>query len=401
MFRSDKEEKTPAIVKKQQPTMVKHQVAAADSKKLPAQWEKVGTNCTSLIAGFLSNDNIAGFLSNDNKAAANLTQTCRFLYHGTKGALAGQKLKTLARHVVVEPNEDKVIAMLSREPTLVNAVIKEVIDPSGRILINNTIFQLAFGAGDPEMCLAMKPFFEKVYGNEKTAIQEMERQRSEKFAEDKKEDEGQDKQAKDHTQSLLVTAITAITAEQFNLGGDANNKLILSPATLAAIETFRKKFAESQPKRIDKGMHFRNNTLLETYNAYVQAAAQWNYNYRRCALFEDAVLSCVLSYAPANDAQRFSQGLYYLQERSEKFTRSLALRNGKNNFYLECRNRSSELSLVGSCSDIYARRSVPLSDVWDGRFAGRLTKLMSNKNVKLAELMRVVEPRPEPRCVIC
>ena len=101
-------------------------------------------------------------------------------------------------------------------------------------------------------------------------------------------------------------------------------------------------------------MHFRNNTLLETFNAYFQAAGQWRYHYNRCALFEDGILSCVLLAAPANDAQRFSQGLYHLQNKGDKFTRTLTLRDGKNNFYLVGRGgKSVDFSLGGSCVDIY------------------------------------------------
>ena len=97
----------------------------------------------------------------------------------------------------MEPNEDKVTAILNSDPTLINVVIKKVTDNSGRELIGNTIFQLLYGAGDPEMLLAIKPFFKTVYDSEKAAIEEMERQRNEKFAEDKEADEKQDKQIKD------------------------------------------------------------------------------------------------------------------------------------------------------------------------------------------------------------
>ena len=138
-------------------------------------------------------------------------------------------------------------------------------------------------------------------------------------------------------------------------------------------------------------MHFRNNTLLETFNAYFQAAGQWRYHYNRCALFEDGILSCVLLAAPANDAQRFSQGLYHLQNKGDKFTRTLTLRDGKNNFYLAGRvGKSVDFSLVGSCVDIYTghtcSRPLVLSCDWAGEC---LSSLMSNKNVKLAKLMRL------------
>jgi hypothetical protein len=269
----------------------KREIAAAT--QFPKQWLH-GAGPTQLIVAF-----------SEDKNAASLAHTCRFLYHGTKHALYVRKLKALAHYVVVEPNEDKVCALLTCDPTLINVVIPEIHDHSGRILINNTPFQLAYGAGDYEMCLAMKPFFIQVYGSKSVAIQEMERQRIAKFAEDKKAD-SQDKEAKDHLEALLTPVIAAITNEQFNLGRDADKKLILSPATLAAIVTFREEFAKSQPKRIEKGMHFRNNTLLETCNAYARAEVQWGYHYNRCALFEDGILSCVCN-RPAASAGVISQ----------------------------------------------------------------------------------------------
>lgn len=263
---------------------------------------------------------------------------CRFFSESIQPALNKHKL---AHYTVVAPNKIKLIAMLNAcQDTndlkkVLNTVINEVEDPSGRILINNTILQLARGADDDLMCLALKPFFIKAYGSEDAGIKEIERQLKEKFDdEDTEESKLKDAEIKAHLGSLLQAVIQAITNEEFNHDKDANGRLILSNATLKAIETFRSEFAKTQPKRIEKGMHFRSNTLVETYDAYVQARTTWNYDYNKCALFEDGVLSDVLARAPANDGQKFSQGLYYLQQdKNEEFIRSLALRVGKNNFY--------------------------------------------------------------------
>lgn len=353
----------------------KIEIKKADEKDIPQQW-KQGPDVTRLIVNSISK----------YKDAASLAETCRFLYHGTKDSLHARKLKELAHYIVIEPNEEKVKALLTQNPELITVVFNETTDTYGRKLIKNTIFQLAYGAGDDAMCLVLKPFFIQVHGSEEAAIKEMEIQRAAKFAEDKKADQN----ARDHLAAILQPAIAAITAEQFNLGNDADGKLILSSATLAAIETFREAFAQSQPRVIQKGMHFRLNTLLvETYNAYAVTATQWGYRYNRCALFEDGILSCVLLAVPANDAQKFGQGLYYLQERHEPFGRSLALRVGKNNFYRECRADSRVFSMAGTCVDIYsgaARTRAATATPRPGSSA--LSNLMYNKNVKLAELMR-------------
>ena len=167
---------------KKVPVVKKREHKQLDNPVLPKSWSKVA----------VVNQSISSFLA--DKDAASLAYTARFLYNDTKDALTVRKL---AHYGVVEPNEDKVTAILNSDPTLINVVIKKVTDNSGRELIGNTIFQLLYGAGDPEMLLAIKPFFKTVYDSEKAAIEEMERQRNEKFAEDKEADEKQDKQIKD------------------------------------------------------------------------------------------------------------------------------------------------------------------------------------------------------------
>lgn len=65
----------------------------------------------------------------------------------------------------------------------------------------------------------------------------------------------------------------------------------------------------------------------------------------------DAALSFVLGYASKNDAQRFNQGLYYLQDKEEKFRRAGTTRDGRN-FYFALRGTSSYFALTGSCVNI-------------------------------------------------
>ena len=210
-------------------------------------------------------------------------------------------LERLAHYLVVSPNVHEVIKMVRANPELLNTNIPKVVNRKGQLIRNNKPFSLAFGAGDDEMCVALKEEMIRFHGSQEAVEAEIQRQLNEKIGEENKE---QDDQIKNQLAALLRSVIQAIINEQFNLGRDADNKLILSPATLAAITMFREGLAALQPKIIDKGMHFRLNTLQETYDAYVQAAGQWRYHfYNRCALFEDGVLSSALFYVPENDAQ--------------------------------------------------------------------------------------------------
>lgn len=283
-----------------------------------------------------------------------LARTCRGLRDLFHAPLL---IARAAHYVIVDPthaNKNKVIDILDADPALVVTVINQVTSNTGLIIKNKTLFQLAYGAGDDDYCQAMKPAFVKHCGSEAAAIKEMERQRNEIL---ESEEEHQKKEGENaaYLQLLLQPVIAAISAEQFNLGKDANQKLLLSPATLAAIDTFRNELKNWMLK-IEKGLHFRYNTLREVYNTYAVIALQWNYEYNTCALFEDGVLSSILSYVPVNDAQKFSQGLYYLQEKNEPCRRSLALRHvfpyGGKNFYDALREPSSNFALSGALVDI-------------------------------------------------
>jgi hypothetical protein len=356
-----------------------------------SRWTKVGPDVTKLIANHQD-------LS--TKDVCHLAQSCRFLFHSLKPSIDQRGLMQLASHVVLEPNEIKVTAMLNAEPTLVNAVIKQVKDSAGRMHINKTIFELAYGAGDYGMCLAIKPFFIRVYGSEKVGIEEMERRRNQLLGgESTEESARKEQESKASLEMLLQPAIAAINAEQFNLGKNDDDKLILSPITLAAIETFREEFTKNQ-RTPTQGIHFRDNTLLEAYEAYASAAGQWNYDYKKCALFEDGVLAHLLLYMPAPDAQKFSQGLYYL-ENGEQDARSLILRGTNKNFYSSLRAVSVDFHLLGSCVDIIFGGDVASVRGRRAHAGGSVSKLMSNKIVKLAELMQPDYPQPKFQCVIC
>lgn len=255
----------------------------------------------------------------------------------------------LAHYIVVEPNDIKVREILDEHPELVQTKIKKVIDKSERTIINATPLQLAYYAGDERMCETIKPFIEKACGSEDAGREEMRRQIKEK---ETKESEENNKQIKEHLAGILATVIQAISNEQFNRRDPKTNKFILSDATLKAIAEFKEAFDATQPKVIDKGMHFRLETLQEVCEAYADAARQqWNYAYNKCALFEDGVLAHVLTYVPANIAQEFNQGLYYRQDRNEEFIRANKTRDGRH-FYRYLRGGSDDFHLSGRRVDI-------------------------------------------------
>jgi hypothetical protein len=286
----------------------------------------------------------------DVRDLSRLARTCRGLRDLFNAPLL---IARAAHYIIVEPDNDnikKVIAMLDADPWLVGAVINQVTSNTGLIIKKKTLFQLANGAGDAEFCHAMKAAFIKHCGSEEAAIKEMERQRNE-ILESEEEYKKKEVENTAHIQLLLQPVIAAIDAEQFYFGRDANEKILLSPATLAAIETFRDELRKWL-LNMKSGMHFHYNTLLEAYNTHAVLVAQWQYDIYKCALFEDGVLSSILAYVPENDAQKFSQGLYYLQDDNEPCRRSVALREGGKNFYKVLRGPSKYFALSGSCVHI-------------------------------------------------
>jgi hypothetical protein len=255
-------------------------------------------------------------------------------------------LNKLAYYLAQAPDDVKVQFIIKNNLKLLQIVFKEVVLKS-RTVINVTPLQLVYGAGDGEMCGTLTPFFEEMYGSF-DGRNEMQKQISE--------------MKNDHKPFDFNPIIQAISNEFFNLGKDAaTGKWILNPATLAAIKIFREDFDASQPKIIDKGMHFRWETLQELNNAYAEAAVQWGYDYKKCALLEDAAFAWVLNYVPENGAQACSQGFYYLQKNNpEPFKRMQKTRDEKN-FYEALKQQSAEFLLDGSCVDIIfggARRRV-------------------------------------------
>lgn len=342
---------TSVIMTTSPPTAVKRENQQANKNN---NWLMLGRDPVQHVA----------HLTPATKDVISLASTCTFLHEKLKPVLDQRKLEALAHYVLIEPSEVKVKDILAHSPELVNAIIPRIKDTAGRIHEGKTLLQLAYGAGDTEMCAVIKPSFISHYQSEEAGLAAMQKQINEEFGHDTAEDQAKaDIMNAERLRLILEPVIAAIDAEPFNLGRDGNNKIILSPATLAAIDTFRGEL-KSWLLYIKKGFHFPCRALLEAYNTYAEIAAQWNYNYNKCALFEDGVLSSLLTYVPANDAQKFSQGLYYLQENNESPRRSLALRKGGKNFYGALHGCSTDFALAGFCVDIARARAGDAARRW-------------------------------------
>src|SRR3990167_10562381 len=116
-------------------------------------------------------------------------------------------LERLAHYIVIEPNEDEIKKILNQYPELLLKKIKKVINHNGRSIINATLYQLAYGEGDVDMCEMLGSYFERACGNFEAGENERQKQIKERFA-DNNQAKGFD----------FKPIIQAISNEQFNHG---------------------------------------------------------------------------------------------------------------------------------------------------------------------------------------
>ena len=62
---------------------------------------------------------------------------------------------------------------------------------------------------------------------------------------------------------------------------------------------------------IDKGMHFRHQTLIEAYEVFLAQRIQWNYDHLKSLLLADVIIAAAQSFVPAHDADEMTRGLLY------------------------------------------------------------------------------------------
>lgn len=370
----------------------------------------------------------------DLRSLLRLSQTNRAI-HGLferghcREALLNALMTYLADIIVNKPTGKNITIlillltnMLSAYPELLTRKIPKVIfEETGQAYFDYSLLQLAYAEYEDELCCdAFEPFFKRVYGE--AAKDEIRKQLDEKFLEELEESEEEKQKREMEEKNLLVALLTpakqAFTNEQFNNGWDADGKLILSPATHTHISTSREAFDALQPKEIHKGRRFPLNTAQIIYDDLAQADQQWQFDYNRYALYDDALVSHMQRYMPQNVASGGAQGLHYL--RSEVFARDTTLRfdaatskdgnvaGPRINFYGCLRQPSLDFSgLVGSSVNIVGARR-RFGEAWRGagwRFAGAavagiFSKHLSNKNIKLAELTRPDKDYPASRPII-
>jgi hypothetical protein len=269
------------------------------------------------------------------KIMAALAKTCHH-FAFFRDELKNREAAQLARYIQ-DANIAKAKAMVIANPKLllrpVDKVIRVIDENTHQIITNATPLQLALTEDNrDEMVPMLMPYFEQACESEND---EESKKKEIEIRKQVKEESAEEKGKNEEITIInsLNMLISAIDNEPFTRN-EAAKKWILAEATHKVITAFRQVFAESQPKVIEGGKkRFSLEMLGKLIAICAEAERRWRYDYKKCALLEDGALSFVLRYTATNDAMKFSQGLYYLQEENEKPKQSLELRYGGKNFF--------------------------------------------------------------------
>lgn len=310
---------------------------------------------------------------------------------------------------VIHGEQEEAETMLKRDPGLLLAVGK-VEDYSGR-KIEGTALQMALGAedvkyhDDEECMVEMIHKYLKQLPNGEAIIAE---QTAKQFPEgwEQKEEE---RQARDH--AALVRVINVIA------NPPGANDTERNTATENAIQAFRDYLAAENKgagKIFRTGKHFNHQLLVEAFDLY-------NQNYDSVGGYDSAknnavwrkVIGTIERYVPAATAQALCTGVGTIVDEKGKLQRKLTLHNYHSNraisyFPLD----GDSASVLGRDFAVYgywARGArVGGCGVWRACASGLplrashvVTKLMSNKNIKLAALMQRPQPQPDRTATGC
>jgi hypothetical protein len=285
-------------------------------------------------------------------------------------------------------------AMLKVNPRLVLQA-SHVETPSGLKVMHTTPLECALGAGDPEMVKMIAPYFEAKGIDGGMAVREKQFARYRMHIENMMTQEPYD---------FTLLLHTLMQASPADVAASLNNDMTHDSALRDVLTQFRKDFT---PLTITVGMHFNYKHLLhacEVYNQNFDILHSYGHNYDNNRLFCCQVIGFIQRSLPAIDRMMFAQGLDNVEEEmNAEIKRSFQFKFSTPNFPVTVPDHSS-LSGLGFdyFAGYYGTRcfSSPNGGVWAHRTAAGFGKLMSSKNVRLAELMPQREEKSS-RCVIC
>ncbi|WP_428411036.1 hypothetical protein [Legionella sp.] len=279
------------------------------------------------------------------------------------------------------------IEMLEENPSLL-VQAADVKTPGGDEIRNVTIYEFVLGAGDYELAEMVQPYFSKIKDGEQQMIRQYERYRP--HIEDMLKQEP-------YKLTPLIELIKKASAEDVKalLNKDMTRKSDLCEAIIQ----FRKDWS---PRILTKPCMHYNYASLQ--HAFELLNREWGNlyetggnNYDKIRLVWRQLIGFEMRRLPGIDRCVMAQGLYYVIEKQEGVARSYKFKNSDGDFPII----ASDDSIDGLGGDF----SVGARAGWDGgggtrALGAEVGKLMSNKNFKLAKLMRPQPVYQPTGCVI-
>jgi hypothetical protein len=309
-------------------------------------------------------------------------------------------------HAAYAQQEDveALLAMLDANPSLLLQA-GNVITPGGDELRRVTIYEFLLGAGDYELAEKVQGYFAKITDEDGRPIKDAEEQRIRQYERYQPHIEGMMTQ-QPYDLSPLIDLIKQASIEDVEplLKKDMAHESPLRDAMLQ----FRQDWA---PKVLIKpGMHYNYSSLQ---HAFELLDREWDNLYRTSGNNYDKILlvwrqliGFEMRRLPGIDRCLMAQGLYYVLDRNEAGRRSYKFKNSSGVFppttaddTLDGLGGDFAVNIIGAGRGGRRRRDAGLGYVGRGRPTD-IGKLMSHKNIKLAELMQSRPADQQTWCVM-
>lgn len=296
-----------------------------------------------------------------------------------------------ALHYVAYGELTEAKALLDQHPRLVLQA-GTVVTPGGLTVIRTTLLECALGAGDPEMAVMILPYFSHVAGGENEKEQQLARYRP--CIEGMLNQPPYD----------LTALIDIIKASSWDAISAALNKEMNRESKLRdALMQFRQEVTPGTVTR--PRMHYHYPTLLHAFEIFYR---EWNDLEEdvgcgggprpKCDLVWRQVIGYLQRGLPAVDRFAFARGLYDIVENKAPIERVIG---ESGSFWPSAAAVDSDFVGLGfdygiSSGGRAEKEALRMARV--GPSGQHISKLMSSKNIRLAELM---PPQPKPKTASC
>jgi hypothetical protein len=293
-------------------------------------------------------------------------------------------------HAALNGDEDLAHRMIKANPRYLLSR-ETVTDFSGRTYTDLTPFQAALVTGDDAMAKMMKPYFDRLQDGQV----KMQKQVSEIFPNGIEEHEKSQKEKSETKFKPMLDAVTDTIKKASPADLQAALSLTDNNSTLRkALDIFRAAFTGLSHAEASKEKIFNPHYLLAAFEAYANKF-DWNTpDWNKSNLFWRQVIGFVQRFLPATYAQAFAYGLYDIVEKKHSCPRLFNFKYDLDFSFYPLGRSSVGLGFnfgrPASCGSGHC--TCPCLAAWgtgeSGRCClGRFSKLMSNKNSKLTELI--------------